>query len=497
MGTITKDSVPPETPAAGALPSVPDRRANMRGDAVGAEIPVVVHASRFSTGRPGVARQLAPVHEETHTVIVFPQGAVVRLSANLLPGEVVVLTQKGNGHDVICRVESVKAQPGIQNYVSLEFTQRAPGFWGDLFPEERTAGAQLADPHPDSPAASTSAEPSEKISPPQFSGSALAQGTQPADSAVNPPNRTAPLSPPAKPTAIPHAATPVAALNKSGAEAKPCQTLEAQKPVRAFTPQLQTSEPASGSKKTLLLAAAAVILVAATLGGMALRREQGQAPQPSPQANLPQNPAPTEASVPQPATPGSGLTANSAPGDTAAAPPAPETTVPAAAPAETRPETKPPRPTEAARRRLSRPPIAIASLPTPIPNRHLASASSQPPAVPVASSDGNPLAAVQVSNGPARPAPVQGGQIQMPEPMESPAPTYPALARAESVQGTVVIDALVETTGRVVAMKVLSGPSLLRRAAMDALRTWRYQPGRLNGQPIAMHTQVHIDFRLK
>ncbi len=44
-------------------------------------------------------------------------------------GELVVLTNQQTGADVICRVVNVKTQPGIQNYVNLEFTQRAPGFW--------------------------------------------------------------------------------------------------------------------------------------------------------------------------------------------------------------------------------------------------------------------------------------------------------------------------------------------------------------------------------
>ncbi len=60
----------------------------------------------------------------------------MRLTATLAANELVVLTNQRSGADVICRVVSVKAQPGIQNYVDLEFTQRASGFWGDCFPSE-------------------------------------------------------------------------------------------------------------------------------------------------------------------------------------------------------------------------------------------------------------------------------------------------------------------------------------------------------------------------
>ena len=110
-----------------------------RSDAVGMEIPVVVHASRYSAASRGTAKALPSVHEETRTVIVFPQGAVVRLSATMVQGELVVLTNQQSGADVLCKVANVKAQPGIQNYVDLEFTQRAPGFWGDCLVPARRA----------------------------------------------------------------------------------------------------------------------------------------------------------------------------------------------------------------------------------------------------------------------------------------------------------------------------------------------------------------------
>lgn len=102
-----------------------------RGDAVGAEIPVTVHASRSAQG---LGKNLPPVHEETRTVVVLPQGAVVRLTATLTPGETVVLTNRVTGADVLCRVGNVKSQPGIQHYVDLEFIKCAPGFWGQSTP---------------------------------------------------------------------------------------------------------------------------------------------------------------------------------------------------------------------------------------------------------------------------------------------------------------------------------------------------------------------------
>ena len=76
-------------------------------------------------------------------------------------------------------------------------------------------------------------------------------------------------------------------------------------------------------------------------------------------------------------------------------------------------------------------------------------------------------------------------------------PVYPALAKTQHVAGDVRIDALVDATGRVTAMKVVSGPSLLHQAAMDSLRQWKYQAATLDGKPVPMHLTVTIQFRLQ
>src|SRR5580698_1144532 len=71
-----------------------------RTDAVGAEIAVTIHASRYSTASRGTAsKNLPPIHEETRTVIIFPNGAVVRLSASVTAGELVVLTNQRTADD--------------------------------------------------------------------------------------------------------------------------------------------------------------------------------------------------------------------------------------------------------------------------------------------------------------------------------------------------------------------------------------------------------------
>jgi general secretion pathway protein A len=98
--------------------------------------------------------------------------------------------------------------------------------------------------------------------------------------------------------------------------------------------------------------------------------------------------------------------------------------------------------------------------------------------------------------GPTPPQTDLGISLQPPKLVSSPRPTYPSLARTGNVQGVVMIDAVVNETGKVTDMKMISGNPVLKQAAMDALRTWKYEPARLNGQPTAAHVQVRINFSL-
>jgi len=87
-----------------------------------------------------------------------------------------------------------------------------------------------------------------------------------------------------------------------------------------------------------------------------------------------------------------------------------------------------------------------------------------------------------------------GGDVKPPRMISSAMPVYPSLARQAGVEGNVLIDTVVDKTGNVTSMKVISGPLMLRQAALDALRQWKYQPGTLNGEPVAVEIAVSIQF---
>jgi TonB family protein len=73
-------------------------------------------------------------------------------------------------------------------------------------------------------------------------------------------------------------------------------------------------------------------------------------------------------------------------------------------------------------------------------------------------------------------------------------PEYPALAKANRINGEVTLDALIDTTGRVTDVKVVAGPNLLRAAALDALRSWKYEPARLRGRAVPTRLNVTVKF---
>ena len=97
---------------------------------------------------------------------------------------------------------------------------------------------------------------------------------------------------------------------------------------------------------------------------------------------------------------------------------------------------------------------------------------------------------------PAEPLPI-GGDVKAAKLLSSISPIYPSLAKSQHVAGDVKVDALIDANGRVTTMKIVSGPTLLHQAAMDALHQWKYQAATLDGKAVPMHLTVTLQFRLQ
>jgi periplasmic protein TonB len=103
-----------------------------------------------------------------------------------------------------------------------------------------------------------------------------------------------------------------------------------------------------------------------------------------------------------------------------------------------------------------------------------------PPPPPVAENAGNPAA-------PLTPARL----------ISSVQPVYPSLAKQAHIEGNVIIEARIDASGKVVGMIVLSGSSVLREAAREALAKWNFQPAQRGDQPTPSSVVVTVRFKLK
>ena len=91
--------------------------------------------------------------------------------------------------------------------------------------------------------------------------------------------------------------------------------------------------------------------------------------------------------------------------------------------------------------------------------------------------------------------------LVLPMRLESSAdPEYPELGVVSRTGGMVILQAVVDETGRVVELKILRAPVPdvgFSQAALDAVAAWRYRPGTVNGRPVAVRMTVQVEFSLE
>ena len=74
-------------------------------------------------------------------------------------------------------------------------------------------------------------------------------------------------------------------------------------------------------------------------------------------------------------------------------------------------------------------------------------------------------------------------------------PSIAAEARAKNLQAIIALDVIIGRDGSVESVRPLNGPDILARAAMDSLRWWKFQPYRVNGNPVAVETTMAVEFK--
>lgn len=264
---------------------------------------------------------------------------------------------------------------------------------------------------------------------------------------------------------------------------------------------------ASRSKKGLFIGIAATLFLAASVGWYMRQPNNlisnliAARTAPAQTVNLPS--AAVSAPAPRPAAPLAGIIKpapapasasvihSESPANVAATP------VPAAPPAAKNPKTAASNtpPVEEPKK----PAVGEVHFATPVVNRAGESqeGNEAEPSIEVnQSGDADPLAGLAASHRkePTAPLPIGGDVIQA-RLLKSVPPIYPPTARAQHISGEVKIDALIDANGNVSTMTIISGPTLLHKAALDAVKQWKYEPAQLDGKPTSVHVTVGVQFR--
>lgn len=569
----------------------------LRSDAVSLEVPVKVHGSRVTEVVRGITPHTEPFEEESSTMIVFPQGGVLRMNTAVTTGQMVVLTNLKTGHDAICRVVKVRACAQSQSYVEVEFTNRQQGYWGVKFANDAAEPSRTILPPPvpvvstvvdaesdgkirpvstappvatkrPEPAAFTSparpAGPVQHVPHPQKKESSfVAIGSQ---EDVQPAASSTTLKTKTERPALPAATLSMTELRGDATVAAPVSTalgagvpgevtdlsddlLESLQgsapavisvatastmPATAAYPAPQkvfgarfdsiassASEQASDAPATsgtnwfFIATGIAALLVAAAVGAFYFHMLPGS-----------KSRARIESAPPAVTLPATSPAASSVPSFAGTAPAgsnpsAPATQVaqimpaPAAATAASGTAVRTIDPTPASGNRFSvteRVPSAANQKPArpepdmsatltehPISSQRSAANVAEPaPSLDAGSSSIGDLQGLSspsdLAPPPAAPEVRRGGDVHAPKLVSSILPIYPAMARSAGMGGNVVMEVSISATGAVVAAKVVSGPPLLRQAAVDAVRRWKYQPATLNGSAVPVDITVTMAF---
>jgi TonB family protein len=492
---------------------------------------VRVTAAGVSPGKGTVEREL--FNEETTSVLVFENGGVIRLSAAVAPGQLLLLTNVESKREAVAQVRRKRTYRPTICYVELEFAEPAPRFWGMEFSaaaaflpkdaqdaqaaEMVTAAETTADEPGEPPAAPTVEEVqafrlemgAQQVQPnlaqtattsqqPQPAGpgsvsqatAALGAGDAPSArststnrwkeiSASASRDKSVPIkSDPAATqwTAAEQALLPKPSLDFSKSLPKARRSLRAR---GSFTPSFR------GGALRLGLFLSALI---ATVAGAAWSKHW-----------LPRKPAPEKTAVgllvvaakekssPLPGSPVSPQV-HSEINNTKAASNAPVSSanvLAGSAALPTAPSAAPKDVVEIS----AQPPASNHSGTRP-------AGKSAPPSSGLAANRSTVRPTANAASGSIAAAVGESGVVP-PKLIKSVRALAPIEAVRDFETGNVVVDAVVGTAGEVNLVSILSGPPSLRAPAVASLKEYRYEPATRNGQPIPAHVTITIHFRFE
>jgi TonB family protein len=454
-------------------------------------IPVAVEISVAATGaKPTQGKgQRELFTEQTSTVLVLPDGAVIRLAAAVTQSQLIFLTNNTTKREVVCQVLRKRSYRPTSCYVELQFTEATPDFWGvDFLTEEAvSAGSQVGE---EVAAAETVVEgPPAGVAAP--SDKEVLQLREEVETL-----RTQLQSLLVKKDE--NAATPAAA-EVAGAQAG---TGSGEDSLEHLLPQVEldfSKMPANagtglaGANRKpalvdpgILRVGGLVLVLAAVLAGAWYENwlpilNRSAAPVGAATAgNAIAKPAKASGGSATPAlTSANGNAASGIPVAAAGAQPIAGEVKSGATAVALADAAKPPTGTAAKTEDSDR------------------SARKNSGAGDGAGKNSRKHGGEKAAAQPTDAAPDAGSDSLAISPaklLHPVNPVYPPDAMRNYITGDVKLDAVVEADGRVGAMSVLSGPAPLRAAAMEALKQYKYAPAAQNGKGVASHVKVTIKF---
>ncbi len=515
---------------------------------VGAVVPVLVQGSRTA---PGGDQRLQPFVEESKTVVVFQNGAVLRISEGVGPGQLLILKNLKTNREVACRI--VKANDKMKGYFEIEFTQPEPSFWGVEFPagaavaETRTPATAPSEPELKPATAADLAASTEELMEDLDRALASAFASLPkvpvkapdapknGDAGISR-NAPAASSIPANTIAIADSMGGGAWHNPTSQSAQPRQAANAQRgtsyadtkksrngdPGLALmadfvatdslhsspslgSPRFETSTTPPRANWMWVLGGVAASAVLLAVGTGIYRYYNQQKPEdllPPVVTSAPAVPQSQQGSAPGAVDPSSagGSAAQQRAANTNSDPATGNHELNSAAvPAENSGTVI----TATTSRRAA---ILDTKIKAPAsPSKGVGGASADPSSLQVpsthGSSDSAALGTLMAGNTmpaqPSAPPPARISNMVQARLLTSTPPLYPQVAATQRIEGDVKLDLTISEAGRVTEAKVLSGPALLRDAAADAAKQWRYAPGKLDGSTVVTHVMVTVHFELK
>jgi hypothetical protein len=509
--------------------------------------PVALEVQVIATGaRPGDSdSQRELFTEETTTVLVFEGGAVIRLTAAVAAGQLLFLTNKESRREVVAQVTRKRDFRPTSCYVEVEFSEPAPGFWGIEFPElselvpanaQQQEAAELVQasrtitgkpsesaPVPSAlevealkeeveklrkqleslqqkPAAKIATVPATTAATPVLatpaSTSSAAQAETPRETSSKPP-----ALPPQSSTSFSSGApriTPVPPTKREDSNSfehkpfpKPKIRINRESRERSVAGRSSRSKSMSGGRirpeivrialftAALLLAATGAAWYLHWIPRLPLVKKQSS----SATSTIPSNRGPAVNFAPP------------KPAETHAdsAKPAQSTATPAPQPIAGLPSASQPAPAGAAKSsplsvlEATNPSASAAGTPVVGQESPITPVMSRQP-VPRSSNSQSEVSAASASGSAAHVPPRLIKSVR--------AIASPSSLRYFDKSNTAIVtlDALVDASGHVKSMKVISGPASLREAAMHALKQYQYAPAKLHGRPAPDHVTVSINF---